>query len=308
YRIQTDKGEIVIQTEDDDVEVVVKGENLVTIYDPKSGQKLVLRSGTYELELKGKPTGLKLDLDKVTLKRGDKPIVKIERVKKDDPPEVAKVGEVRRFQWESAVQIFGVSPDGSLVLANELLPGAAHELVLWDLAKGEVVHRLKGHRSRIWAASFSPDGKKIVSCSQWPPEDSIHIWDVKSGKVLNCFQPGGGHVYDAKFSADSQQIFFCGNYDKDRSVRMWDAETGKEVKRFMGHRGIVSRLAVSPDGRYLVTFGRGEPDFSARVWDVKTGEGVQQLKGITGQVNYAAFLPDSRRIFVQQEGDHLAPR
>ena len=31
------------------------------------------------MELKGKPTGLKLDLEKVTLKRGDKPIVKIKR-------------------------------------------------------------------------------------------------------------------------------------------------------------------------------------------------------------------------------------
>jgi formylglycine-generating enzyme required for sulfatase activity len=90
YRILTDNGELVIQTTDDDVEVVVKeGGKLVTIYDPKSGQKLVLRSGTYELELKGKPTGLKLDLDNVTLRRNDVKIAKIVRVPlpdKKNPP------------------------------------------------------------------------------------------------------------------------------------------------------------------------------------------------------------------------------
>src|SRR5262249_49364090 len=89
YRIQTDKGELVIETVDDDIEVVVKqGGKVVTIYDPKSRQKLILRSGTYELELKGNPTRLKLDLDRVTLRRGDKVIAKIERVSHVPSPEV----------------------------------------------------------------------------------------------------------------------------------------------------------------------------------------------------------------------------
>jgi WD40 repeat protein len=86
YRILTDKGELVIETVDDDVEVVVKqGGKVVTLYDPKTKQKLVLCSGSYELELKGKPAGLKLDLDRVTLKRGDKEIAKIVRVPPPPP-------------------------------------------------------------------------------------------------------------------------------------------------------------------------------------------------------------------------------
>ena len=60
YRIQTDKGELVITTESDDVEVVVKqGGKLVRIIDTKTDKKitLALRSGAYELELKGGPRG-----------------------------------------------------------------------------------------------------------------------------------------------------------------------------------------------------------------------------------------------------------
>src|SRR5262249_32264645 len=124
YRIQTDKGEIVIQPLDDDVEVVVKqGGKVVKIYDPKSGQKLVLWSGTYELELNGKPSGLKLDIVSVTLKRGDKPIVKIERVNPPPPgplkPASEKPGEVWR-STEHVGNVLGVdfSHDGNKVLSS----------------------------------------------------------------------------------------------------------------------------------------------------------------------------------------------
>ena len=38
---------------------------------PKTKKSVTLDSGAYEFELKGKPTGLKLDLERATLKRGD---------------------------------------------------------------------------------------------------------------------------------------------------------------------------------------------------------------------------------------------
>src|SRR5262249_50158712 len=157
--------------------VVTQGGKVVRIIDTKKKKSVTLDSGVYELELKGKPEGLKLDIKEATLVRGKTEIARIVRVqspppeqakidpKKPGKPEAAKVGEVRRIQWDSAVRVYAVSPDGSLVLASE--SGAENELVLWDLAKGKVVHRLKGHRVLIYSAGFSPDGKRIVSCSPW---------------------------------------------------------------------------------------------------------------------------------------------
>src|SRR5262249_25196500 len=83
YRIQTDKGELVITTESDDVEVVIKqGGKLVRIIDTKTGKQVTLKSGEYELMLKDQPETLKLSLEKVTLKRGDTKLVTVERVEK----------------------------------------------------------------------------------------------------------------------------------------------------------------------------------------------------------------------------------
>jgi hypothetical protein len=58
---------------------------LVTVIDPKSNNKVTLRSGEYEFELNGKPTGLKLDIERATLKRGKTVVAKITRA----PPIIA---------------------------------------------------------------------------------------------------------------------------------------------------------------------------------------------------------------------------
>jgi serine/threonine protein kinase len=95
YRIVTDKGELVITTEKDDVKVVImQGGTLVDLIDTKTGKeiRLALHSGEYELALKGQPEGLKLTIDKATLKRGKETLAKIERIEKK-PRE--QVGEVR---------------------------------------------------------------------------------------------------------------------------------------------------------------------------------------------------------------------
>jgi WD40 repeat protein/tRNA A-37 threonylcarbamoyl transferase component Bud32 len=85
YRIQTDKGELVIETDNDDVEVVVsKGGEVVKIIDTKSGKHITLNSGDYELALKDGQEGLKLSPAKVTLKRGETELATITRGKAAD--------------------------------------------------------------------------------------------------------------------------------------------------------------------------------------------------------------------------------
>jgi hypothetical protein len=52
YRISTDQGELVIETEDPDIEVIVKqGGKQVTIIDAQTKNRVELNSGNYELEL-----------------------------------------------------------------------------------------------------------------------------------------------------------------------------------------------------------------------------------------------------------------
>jgi WD40 repeat protein len=80
YRVQTDKGELVIETDNDDVEVLVsKGGEVVKIIDTKTGKHVTLNSGDYELALKDGQEGLKLSPGKMTLKRGETVLATITR-------------------------------------------------------------------------------------------------------------------------------------------------------------------------------------------------------------------------------------
>ena len=83
YRIQTDKGELVISAQSEDVEIAIRqGGKLVTIIDTKTQKKVELQSGEYDLELPN-PDGLKLDITRATLMRGEKVLASIVRLPKN---------------------------------------------------------------------------------------------------------------------------------------------------------------------------------------------------------------------------------
>lgn len=46
---------------------------------------------------------------------------------------------------------------------------------IWDATTGECIRTLEGHTSYVYYASFSPDGKRIVSASL---DKTIRIWDI----------------------------------------------------------------------------------------------------------------------------------
>jgi WD40 repeat protein/tRNA A-37 threonylcarbamoyl transferase component Bud32 len=286
YRIQTDTGELVITAESDDVEVLVKqGGKVVRIIDTKTGRqvKLVLPSGTYELELPGAPKGLKLSIDKATLTRGETVLAKVER----------KGWPLKGHAYQIVTVAF--SPDGRLVLTGAGIPVEGTfdcYLQLWDAETGQELRRFKGHRSSIYSAAFSPDGKRIVSNSA-TPDNSVRIWDVESGKQLKRILPLSRiATLGVVFGLDGKHVFSC----DEAMVRMWEVETGREVRRFVGHRTVVRCLAISRDGRYLVSGGT-QKDTSIRVWEVESGKEVQRFEGhpIEGETSIA-FLPDGGRV------------
>src|SRR5262249_32622059 len=81
HRIVTNKGELVIQVDDPNVEVIVKqnGEQ-VAIVDRKTGRRVDLTAGEYTLELAGGPEGLKLSADRFVLRRGETALVSVARL------------------------------------------------------------------------------------------------------------------------------------------------------------------------------------------------------------------------------------
>ncbi len=295
YRIQTDRGELVITTESDDVEVVVKrGGELVEIMDAKTKKKITLRSGVYDLELKdGK--GLKLDITKATLTRGETVLAKIERLPKGVPPPLNpdakspaedREGEVRQIVGHSnEIHPVAFSPDGKIILTGACVdtsnsPGDC-AIQLWDPATGKELRRLTGHRAGIKCAAFSRDGKRVVAGGYWP-DPSVTVWDAETGQVLNRFKHSAGApaiVYGVAFSKDGRHVFSCGTEDgpkRGSSLRMWNLETNKEEKNRFNEPASCRGLAVSHDGRLLACcFIRDAA--AMRIWEIETGKLIKEF-------------------------------
>ncbi|MBR4678872.1 MAG: hypothetical protein IKO99_12800 [Bacteroidales bacterium] len=149
---------------------------------------------------------------------------------------------------------------------------------------------LRGHIAEVHSASFSPDGRYIVSASL---DGTIKIWDAKTGQHVE--KPLEGHTAEVKsalFSPDGKYIVSTSQYDY--AVRIWDAKTGQQVgSPLVGHTNYLNSAAFSPDGRYIVS---ASDDSTARIWDTKTIQQVGEPLKHPNHVYHASFSPDSRYI------------
>jgi WD40 repeat protein len=296
YRIQTDKGELVIETDNDDVEVLVrKNGDVVKIIDVKSGKHVTLNSGDYELSLKDGQKGLRLSPGKMTLKRGE---IVLATITRETKPVAETVSEVRCFRGHQAcVHCVAISPDGRLAAsgAGGLCLGPSnwvhapdYAVRLWDMASGRELRRFEGHGSSVTGLAFSPDGSLLASAGSH--DQTVRIWGVATGKELHCLRGHNGRANRLAFLPDGRYVVSGGH---DRLLRVWDVNTGKQVRKFEGHEGPVQGIAVSPDGRLIASGGE---DRTARVWEVKTGKELRQFPGHTQNVHSVAFSPDGSRL------------
>jgi WD40 repeat protein len=148
------------------------------------------------------------------------------------------------------------SPDGRWLAA--LGVDQNHSTVaLLDAQTHKLAAELKGHEGRVIGAAFSPDSRRLVSCSV---DHTARLWEVPGGKC----QVLDGHndeVFAAAFHPDGTRLATAG---RDRAIWMWDLATGKDVLRLQGHTSYIWSLAFSPDG---TTLASGSGDFTVRLWD-----------------------------------------
>ncbi len=183
-------------------------------------------------------------------------------------------------------------PDGILVTSD-----ANGNVSLWSL-KGtemEFAMSLQGHIGLVWAARFSPDGKKIASCGE---DGNIKIWNIQTGQCLQALEAHSMRCESISFSPDGN-ILASGSADK--TIKIWDINTGQCLKILNGHTNILRSVVFSPDGTMLAS---GSEDCTVKLWDVHSGECLYTLYEHTDAVWSVAFNP-ILSLTKETKGDYL---
>jgi len=188
-------------------------------------------------------------------------------------------------------------PDGKTVISTCQDDNKLH---VFDVATGKERGTVDAHKSGVWTAVASADGKYLATGGG---DRLVRLWDAATFKEIRSFAGHTKEVLTVAFSPDGQTLASGG---ADHHIRTWDVATGKEKKVWTGHELDVLTVAFSPDGQTLASGGicttaipgvlKGATHADqVRLFDVQTGKEGRKLaqRGTT-----VCFTPDGRALAV----------
>jgi WD40 repeat protein/tRNA A-37 threonylcarbamoyl transferase component Bud32 len=291
YRLATNQGQLVIETDDPDVEVAIKkGGEQVTITDARTGRDVTLKAGTYQIELVHGKEGLQLSTGEFTLTRGDNVIVRVYREDKARPPEV---GTVRRIDFsEHSLWWNAFSADGRYHLAcgGSYASAASSRVRVWEVSTGRTVLEALGAGHAV----FMPDGKQVVALA---PDNHFRVWEVATGREVRRFGKKAEGAESVEVAPDGK-LLVTGHVDS--SLRLWDPATGDLLGVLKGHKRGTATAQFSPDGKRLVSSSWDERTIG--LWDV-VGQKLIRMWRDTPPVNRKlAFAADGEQVISYGNG------
>ena len=113
--------------------------------------------------------------------------------------------------------------------------------------------------ARFFAATFSPDGKRLVVGGA---DGKLHVWDAPFDQRTSQTLAHQGEIRAVAFCADSRFLFSAGN---DGVIRLWDSTDMHCCQTLTGHKETVYALALGLQDRLMAS---GSEDASICLWEV----------------------------------------
>ena len=152
----------------------------------------------------------------------------------------------------------------------------------------------KGHGEAVKAASFTSDGKYLISASR---DKTVKIWDATSGKEIRSLI-GHNHTVN-EFDLADQRL---ASSSADGTVGVWDIQTGELLWQSQKFREYVTSVAYSPDGEMLAV---GSYADSISIFNAKNFTLIKKIKANSDRgVGYGVsvnFSPDGNYLVVGED-------
>ncbi len=321
--IQTDRGTLVVESDDPNVKVLVEGPEgpHVIILDGKQSFEVKLRAGKFLVSLPGAREGLELDTDHFTLQRDGESKVRVslrhpldalrrERISPYElkiagngdaakaPTDLIAVFGDSRFTSGHGTTALAYSPDGRVIASS----GVDRAVSLWDGTSGELIQAMPKNSQQCSALAYSSDGQYLA----YQDAGAVRIAEARTGDGTASFEHGNNaSVLTAALS--SGKDFLVASGGEDKLLKVWDFATRKCLCTLKGHTQPIRKVAFSPDGKRLVSVSAAGanngniflfPGISgeAILWNLETSDKDIALQD-AGNVGWSvAFSPDGKLI------------
>ncbi|MBS1681201.1 MAG: WD40 repeat domain-containing protein [Bacteroidetes bacterium] len=150
--------------------------------------------------------------------------------------------------------------------AGEIAVGFSdHQIRVFDLDSLQEKVKIKAHNNSVFALSYSPDGKFLLSGAR---DAKLKVWSAERDYTL--VEEIAAHLYAINhivFSPDSKFFATC---SMDKSIKVWDYGNWQLLKvidksRHAGHGTSVNKLLWTPFNNQLVS---ASDDRTISAWDL----------------------------------------
>jgi WD40 repeat protein/serine/threonine protein kinase/DNA-binding SARP family transcriptional activator len=206
-----------------------------------------------------------------------------------DAATLAPRGQLEGHAEGEWITALAISPDSS----RALTASTDGTLILWDLGSRRLLCRIDpGIPGGLWSAAFSADGQAALTESA---EGFVGLWDLSDCSHVRDYGADMApalDMNDAIFHPDGQSVFGAAG---DGYIYQFERESGRLLRSFGPHDDIRTRMGITPDGKLLLSSGM---DGVLRLWDLQSGLLVRRFGAPDTVIFDVTIAADGRTAFV----------
>jgi TolB protein len=199
---------------------------------------------------------------------------------------------------------------GAADLPRERVIYTTRRPVAWDVylfESGSGPRRLTEGPALNYDATFSPDGRWVVFCSERSGNPHLYVVDLQHPETPRPLTRGQCMDSAPAFAPDGQSLFFVSDRDGSSSVFMMpfrpdDVGTGTQATNLTGNDTANFRPAVSPDGRTVAFTSDRDFDqpypYKAEIYVMdRDGSNQRRLTTLQAMSGSPAWSLDGRTLY-----------
>lgn len=166
-----------------------------------------------------------------------------------------------RISEENKIPVTSVaiSPNGQTLAACY----SNGKIKIFNLADGNFIKELIGHKKGISDVQFSPVNSNILaSCSD---DFTIRIWSINNNKCIKILKKHSFYVTVIRFTSKGN-ILISGSADE--TIIIWDVIKGDFIKLLVAHSDPILSIALTPDDTIIFS---ASFDGLIRLFDLESG-------------------------------------